>query len=78
MKHTCIKPACANTYESEEKDPYYCPTCQEANKELAKRIDAQVASRPKRPRTSDLQKYEEQLKQNGIQAGGLRGVKVDI
>lgn len=55
FNHVCIKPACDNSYEDSDQDAYYCPTCQEANKKLAQQIDAQVASRPKRSRTSDLE-----------------------
>lgn len=67
----CIKPSCSNEYESEEVDNYYCPSCAKANKELAQKIDAQVATRPKRSTTSAWQEYENAQK---ISAGGLQGV----
>ena len=58
-KHTCIKPACSNTYEDEEQDAYYCEECKTANVALAKQIDAQIASRPtKRKTVSAVQEYE--------------------
>lgn len=78
MKHTCIKVGCANTYKSNEPDPYYCATCQEANKALAAKIDAQVAARPKKSRYSAVKEYEEQLKNNPMRAGGMVGIHVKI
>lgn len=77
-KYTCIKPACTNEYESEEAEAYYCGPCQEANKVLAKQIDAQVAARPKRSTVSRVKQYEEQLKNSDMKAGGLPGVHVKI
>ena len=58
MKHKCIKPSCPNTYEDNDPDPYYCPTCNEAKKVIAKKIDAQFAGIPRKPVESDLQKYD--------------------
>ena len=75
MKHTCIKPACENSYDSEEVDAYYCPTCEEANKALAKTIDAQVAARPKRSRVSAIQEYENN---RNMSAGGMKGMHVKL
>lgn len=75
----CIKPSCDNSYETEELESYYCPSCVTANKALAKRIDAQVASRPsKRAMMSPLQEYEAQLKANPVKGGGMLGVKISI
>lgn len=72
---TCIKPSCANTYETDETEAYYCPSCAEANKALAQKIDAQVAARPKRPTTSAWKEYENAQK---MRAGGLQGVQIKI
>lgn len=74
MLHTCVKPACTNTYESEEVDAYYCPDCAKANKALAAQIDAQIAARPKRDRVSAWQQYEEQANVKG--PGGMTGMIV--
>jgi hypothetical protein len=75
----CIKPSCDKSYETEETEAYYCPSCVTANKVLAKQIDAQVASRPsKRSTRSALQEYEAQLKANPVKGGGLLGVKISI
>lgn len=53
-KHQCIKPTCDNHYEDKEPEAYYCHACREANKALAKEIDAKVASRPNRSSKSLL------------------------
>ena len=75
MNHTCIKPACENKYDSEDVEAYYCPSCAEANKALAKQIDAQVAARPKRNRVSAIQEYEAN---RNMSAGGMKGMHVKI
>lgn len=78
MKHSCIKPACDNSYESNDPDAYYCPSCVEVNKALAKKIDAQVAARPKRKAVSSVKAHEEAMKTQGMQVGAMRGLKVSI
>ena len=52
MKHTCIKPQCSNTYEDKDPDPYYCPSCVEEKKEIAKQVDAKFAGKSKKKRLS--------------------------
>lgn len=74
-QHTCIKPTCDKSYESEEAEAYYCPSCEEANKAIAKKIDAQIASRPKRKTTSAWKEYENAQK---ISARGMQGVQIKI
>ena len=73
MKHTCIKPACDNSYEDKEPDPYYCSSCQEANVALAKTIDAQIASRPKRSSVSAIKEYEAGC---NMTIGGMKGMQI--
>lgn len=73
---TCIKPSCDKSYESEEEEAYYCKSCQEANKAIAKQIDAQVAARPKRKRTSNWKEYEEAAR--AATANGMKGVVVKV
>ena len=46
--HSCIKPACVARYESEDPEPYYCPSCNEQRLVIAKEIDAKMAGRPKK------------------------------
>lgn len=72
---TCIKPSCDNQYQTEEAEAYYCPDCKAANKAIAKQIDAQIASRPKRPTTSAWKEYEAATK---INAKGMQGVHIKI
>lgn len=74
--HVCIKPDCETSYQSKEEDAYYCESCQKANKALAKKIDAQVASRPKRKQTSNWQAYEQSQKH--AMNNGMKGVVVKL
>lgn len=76
MNHKCIKPSCENSYQSSEPEAYYCPSCVEANKALAKQIDSQIAARPKKPTKSAWQEYEENATTKG--ANGLSGMVVKI
>lgn len=61
-KHLCIKPGCANTYEDEDPDRYYCPTCNEARLIIAKQVDAQFGAMPKERAMSDLEVFDAQAK----------------
>lgn len=65
MIHSCIKPACANQYEDDEVEAYYCMSCREANKILAKQIDAKMKT-TKRDTYSPLKEYENSPKVNGF------------
>ena len=73
MQYECIKPACANKYNSDEPDAYYCEQCQKANKVLAKEIDAKVAASPKRSRVSNLKEYQ---KNCTMKVGNMLGMHV--
>ncbi len=42
--HTCIRPGCGKTYEDNELDAYYCPSCDEIRKEKAKEIDSKFVT----------------------------------
>lgn len=58
IEHTCIK--CKEKYSDEDNDDYYCPTCNELKKQIAKEVDAKMATRvSKRKVKSDLQVYDE-------------------
>lgn len=72
--HVCIKPSCDNTYKSDEDEAYYCKSCAEANKAIAKQIDAQIASRPKKRAKSAIQEYESNVRQ----VGNVRGMVVKL
>lgn len=71
----CIKPSCDKKYESNEPEAYYCPECTKANKVIAAQVDAKIAARPKKNRTSAWQEYEKSQK---MRAGGLQGVQIKI
>lgn len=62
--HSCIK--CGEKYEDEDVEAYYCSLCNEARKELAKKIDAQFAHLPKVEPMSELQAYDAAQKVRGI------------
>ena len=63
FEHSCIKPGCGNTYKDNDPDAYYCSSCAEKNKEIAKKIDATI--RPSRQTKSALQQHLEMEKQYG-------------
>ena len=56
--HACIK--CANKYQSDEPDAYYCEACTVEKNAIAKEVDKVMANRPKKNRQSDLQAFESQ------------------
>ena len=64
--HVCVKPGCGASYKTKDPDPYYCEDCLREKNALAKRIDAQVAARPKRNRTSALADYDNSPKVHGF------------
>ena len=64
-QHSCIK--CKEPYQDKDPDDYYCSPCLEEKKKLAQKIDAQIASRPKKKRTpSLLQAYDAAPKVRGF------------
>ena len=46
--HSCIKPGCGVSYEDNDPDAYYCPSCVVEKKRIAAEIDARVGSRPRK------------------------------
>lgn len=62
IKHLCIKPGCDNTYEDEDVDRYYCPTCNEARKALAAEIDKRIGAQPRERGMSELEIFEAEAK----------------
>ena len=68
--HICIKPACSTRYTTTDPDAYYCPSCKKQNVEVAKKIDAQIATKPRKTRPlSNLQQYYAELKAKGVVRG---------
>ena len=73
FKVSCIK--CRQKYNSDEPDDFYCPECDVIRKEIAKKIDEQIAGRPKKNRQSLLQSYDSRRKIRGfISAQELLGL----
>lgn len=64
----CIK--CGVEYESEDEDPYYCPSCLEKKNVLAKQIDEKVGARiargDSRKTISEIEKYDSLPKKGGF------------
>jgi hypothetical protein len=56
--HTCIKPGCENTYQDSDPDAYYCPSCQEQKKVLARQIDKQYGSTIGQQPSGPLQEFD--------------------
>lgn len=68
--HSCLR--CKDTYQDSDPDPYYCLSCREYRKELAQKVDAQIAARgPKRETYSALKEYE-----SADKVGGFMKVKI--
>lgn len=61
--HNCIK--CKQSYSDTDPEPYYCENCNKERLEIAKKIDAQMAHRPKRETVSELQMFEQIAKSKG-------------
>lgn len=58
FQHKCIKPGCPNTYTDNDPDPYFCQSCNEIKKVIAKKIDEKFAGIPKKPVESDIARYD--------------------
>lgn len=66
--HLC---SCGASYTDEDFDPYFCPTCVEQRKAVAKQIDAQFANKPKEEKPmTDLQIALEKGKTMPSASGG--------
>lgn len=64
--HRCIKPNCAKNYEDTDPDAYYCPSCNEERKAVAREVDARLGARtPEQPMTA-LQEYDAAQKVHGF------------
>ena len=59
FKHGCIKFECSNTYTDTDPDPYYCPSCKQANAAIAKEVDKKFERRQNKNTKSTIQMLEE-------------------
>lgn len=66
VSHKCIKPSCSNVYEDEEPDAYYCPSCQELNKQIAQAITDKFKGTDPNEVTSPLKEYDAAPKFRGF------------
>lgn len=64
MTHECIKPTCKARYEDDETDAYYCVSCRENNKVLAKELNQKFVTSPRAK--SDLEIYNEAPRIHGF------------
>lgn len=77
--HKCIKPGCDNSYEDEDVDAYYCDSCKEANKVLAKQIEARVGKSTEQDRPkSELQMYDELCKMRGSKFISIKDMGISL
>lgn len=74
--HLCIK--CKAQYTDKDPDPYYCPTCNEAKKKIAKTLDAKFANRPAEQPKTDLQVYEEISRQRGSKFINIKDLGITL
>ena len=49
MTHQCIKPGCSNSYQDEDVEAYYCPSCNQTRKMAASEIDTKFNTRGQVP-----------------------------
>lgn len=62
---SCIK--CGDNYQSEDPDPYYCKSCNDARLALAEEVDAKIRARgTKRKTVSALAEYDASPKVHGF------------
>lgn len=64
--HTCIKPGCGTSYEDTDVEAYYCPSCNDERKEIAKQVDARLQAIPKTQHLTPLQAYDAATKMRGF------------
>lgn len=62
MQHTCIKPSCGKSYNDNDEEAYYCPSCQQERKAIAAQIDARMATKVRKPVVSELKEFERSAK----------------
>ena len=62
--HIC---SCGNPYQDTDPDGYFCPSCVEQRKAIAKEIDAKLAGKvSKRAAVTPLQEYDAAHKIRGF------------
>lgn len=64
-KHQC---SCGNSYSDNDPDIYFCPSCVEQRKAIAKQVDAKMAGRisERAEKKSDIQLYNSLPKIRGF------------
>jgi len=77
IPHKCIK--CRADYSDEEVDDYYCSSCDEARKAIAREVDAKIALRgARKPVKSDLQIYDEIRQARGTQFVSIKDLGINL
>jgi uncharacterized Zn ribbon protein len=74
--HKCIK--CRTDYQSNDEDAYYCAPCVAEKNEIARKIDQQVANRPKRETLSDYQLFNEVSKVKGSKFVNIKDLGITL
>lgn len=77
IPHNCIK--CRESYSDEEVDDYYCESCNEARKAIAREVDAKIALQGQRRQAkSDLQVYDEIRKARGVNFVSIKDLGINL
>ncbi len=74
MKHQCIKPGCSNSYEDNEVDAYYCPSCNTVRQQLARELDAKFNTVGQQP-SGALAAYDAARGRNAFPSAGSLGIQ---
>lgn len=72
----CIK--CQAQYQSEDPEPYYCQSCEEEKKAIAKEIDKKMAGRVSKRAKSDLQMFDEIAKARGTHFVNIKDMGITL
>lgn len=64
--HICIKPGCENSYQDEDSERYYCPSCLREKKSIAAEVDRKVGSTVGQQPNGLYAQYERAQKSRGL------------
>lgn len=74
--HSCIK--CLTEYTDTDPDPYYCSSCNETRKILAKEVDEKMKGISRVQVKSDLQTYEEIRNSRGTNFVNIKDMGIKL
>jgi hypothetical protein len=74
--HNCIK--CNSQYSDNDLDAYYCETCNEQRKIIAKEVDKKFSTIPKHKTKSDFQIYDEMCRARGTAFPSIKDMGINL